>query len=127
MTARMAAQASIAIAAVIFILSAAFMQFVLVVWPFFAIATSLLVGAAVFGASFGFNRARPTSAHPRWNWKPILLISVPSTLIVIAVVVFFVLLYMSFQDTIEGLNPRPTPTPYPELIGQTTGVAAHST
>ena len=42
----------------------------------------LLFGAGLFGVPYGIYRAWPKASQPKWNWKPALLISVPSALVV---------------------------------------------
>ena len=56
-----------------------------------AVGVLLLFGAGLFGVPLGIYRARPKSGQPRWNWTPILLISVPAAVIVLFVVVYSII------------------------------------
>ena len=57
----------------------------------------LLFGAGVLGIPFGVYRAWPKNNQPRWNWTPVLLISIPSALLVSVLVTWLILLIRGFQ------------------------------
>ncbi len=58
----------------------------------------LLFGAALLGVPYGFYRAWPKNNQPKWNWKPVLLISIPSALVVSILVTLVVVIIRGLQS-----------------------------